>query len=88
VPNPDIRAFLETSFRGVLEDWNCALEEFGGEEDHVHLLIAIHPALKISELINYLKSATSKKTPNHFRDHIAQFYWKPISGTVPIMSAV
>ena len=77
VLNPEIRAFLETAFRGVLENWNCTLEEFGGEEDHVHLLIDIHPALNISELINNLKSATSKKTRNHFRDHVAQFYWKP-----------
>jgi putative transposase len=53
------------------------LEEFGGEEDHVHLIIDIHPALNISGLVNNLKSATSRKVRNHFQHHVAQFYWKP-----------
>lgn len=77
VLNPEIRDFLEASARSILESWNCRLDEFGGEEDHIHLLISIHPALNISELVNNLKSATSKKTRNNFKDHIAQFYWKP-----------
>ena len=69
--------FLETAFRGILEGWKCRLEEFGGDEDHVHLLISIHPALDISKLINNLKSATSKKTRRHFPEQVAKFYWKP-----------
>jgi len=74
---PEVMTYLETAFRGVLEKWNCSLVEFGGEADHVHLLVGIHPALNISELINNLKSATSKKTRNQFRDHVDKFYWKP-----------
>ena len=77
VISPEIMGFLETAFRGVLESWNCRLEEFGGQEDHVHLLIGIHPALNISGLVNNLKSATSRKVRNHFQSHVAQFYWKP-----------
>ena len=77
VISPEILGFLETAFRGVLESWNCRLEEFGGQEDHVHLLIGIHPALNISGLVNNLKSATFRKVRNHFQSHVAQFYWKP-----------
>jgi putative transposase len=77
VISPEILGFLETAFRGVLESWNCRLEEFGGQEDHVHLLIGIHPALNISGLVNNLKSATSRKVRNHFQSHVAQFYLKP-----------
>ena len=77
VISPEILGFLETAFRGVLESWNCRLEEFGGQEDHVHLLIGIHPALNISGLVNNLKSATSRKVRNHFQSHVAQFYRKP-----------
>ncbi len=78
---------IASAFRGVLESWNCRLEEFGGEEDHVHLLIGIHPALNISGLVNNLKSATSRKVRNQFQSHVAQFYWNLISGTVLISSA-
>ena len=77
VISPEILGFLETAFQGVLESWNCRLEEFGGEEDHVHLLIGIHPALNISGLVNNLKSATSRKVRTHFQCHVALFYWKP-----------
>jgi hypothetical protein len=48
-----------------------------GQEDHVHMLIDIHPALSISILVNNLKSASSRRVRNKFAKHIAQFYWKP-----------
>jgi putative transposase len=54
------------------------LLEFGGEEDHVHLLIDIHPALDISVLINNLKSASARKARNQFSQHLATFYGKPL----------
>ena len=73
----EMLVFLEAAFRGILDAWNCSLEEFGGGEDHVHLLVNIHPALDISKLINNLKSATSKKTRGHFPEQVAKFYWKP-----------
>jgi len=69
--------FLGTTFKEILKKWNCDLNEFGGEPDHVHLLIDIHPALDVSALINNLKSASSKKVRNAFKDHVAAFYWKP-----------
>ncbi|MDP1959905.1 MAG: IS200/IS605 family transposase [Methylotenera sp.] len=52
--------------------------EFGGEADHVHLLVDIHPALDISILINNLKTASARKTRNRFEAHLAQFYYKPL----------
>ena len=51
--------------------------EFGGEADHVHLLVGIHPALNRSTLINNLKSASSRRMRNRFADHLAKFYCNP-----------
>ena len=73
----EMLVFLEAAFRSILDSWQCRLEEFGGDADHVHLLISIHPALDISKLINNLKSATSKKVRSHFPEQVAKFYWKP-----------
>ena len=56
---PELLDYLNTAIGEILTDWRCKLVEFGGEEDHIHLLIDIHPALNISELINNLKSATA-----------------------------
>jgi len=53
------------------------LLEFGGEADHVHLLVEIHPALNISTLINNLKTASSRRTRNRFAEHLKPFTSKP-----------
>jgi len=78
VLTPKVLSYAETIFSSILESWRCRLIEFGGEEDHVHLLIDIHPALNISVLINNLKSASSRRIRNKFPEHIKQFYWKPV----------
>lgn len=52
--------------------------EFGGEPDHVHLLVDIHPALDISVLINNLRTASARRARNRFAEHLALFYKKPL----------
>ena len=54
----DVLAFMKPLFEEALENWDCELIEFGGEADHVHLLISIHPAIDISKLINDLKTVS------------------------------
>jgi putative transposase len=76
--SPDLLGYLETAFGEILSAWRCKLLEFGGEPDHVHLLIDIHPALDISVLINNLKTASARRTRNRFADHLAPFYPKPL----------
>jgi putative transposase len=70
--------YLETAFGEVLVAWRCKLLEFGGEPDHVHLLVDIHPALDISVLINNLKTASARRARNRFAEHLAPFYTKPL----------
>lgn len=74
---PEILDALRDAFAEILADWRCTLLEFGGEADYVHCLVAIHPALNISVLINNLKSASSRRMRNRFADHLANFYGKP-----------
>ncbi len=68
---------LRVAFTEILTDWRCRLLEFGGEADHVHLLVGIHPAVNIATLINNLKSARSRRMRNRFAHHLAKFYGKP-----------
>jgi len=71
--------YLELAFGEILEGWRCQLIEFGGEPDHVHLLVDIHPALDISVLIDNLKTASARRTRNRFAEHLAGFYYaKPL----------
>jgi len=75
---PEVLDYLKTAFAEILDVWRCKLVEFGGEADHVHLLIDIHPALDISVLINNLKTASARRTRNRFAEHMASFYKKPL----------
>lgn len=74
---PELLDALREIFEKILADWRCSLVAFGGDVDHVHLLVAIHPALNIAGLINNLKSASSRRMRNRFADHLRKFYWKP-----------
>ena len=75
---PEVLDYLKIAFAEILDAWRCKLVEFGGEPDHVHLLIDIHPALDISVLINNLKTASARRARNRFAEHLAAFYTKPL----------
>ena len=55
-----ILSHLEDIFSSVCEDFEASLEEFNGEEDHVHLLINYPPKVSISKLVNSLKGVSSR----------------------------
>lgn len=71
-------AFLEDHFRYVLIRWKCALVEFSGEADHAHLLFEARPNLRLSDLVNNLKTTSSRRLRNEFSSYLRQYYWKPV----------
>ncbi|MFN8695101.1 MAG: IS200/IS605 family transposase [Burkholderiales bacterium] len=75
---PAILEFLRGAFGDCLAAWRCKLIEYGGEQDHVHLLVDIHPALDISVLVNNLKTASARRARASFAEHLRNFYWKPL----------
>lgn len=75
---PELLDYLKSAFGEILAAWHCKLLEFGGEADHVYLLIDIHPALDISVLINNLKTASARRARNRFAEHLDVFYKKPL----------
>ncbi|MCP5163141.1 MAG: IS200/IS605 family transposase [Hahellaceae bacterium] len=76
--SPELLDYLRESFEEILQAWRCELLEFGGETDHVHIRVSIHPALDISVLINNLKTASARRARNRFADHLKTFYGKPL----------
>jgi len=59
----------------LMVKWECELIEFGGESDHVHLLIETHPSVDLSKLVNNIKTVTSRKLRAEFSEHLKKFYW-------------
>lgn len=51
---------MKEIFSGVCKAFEATLEEFDGEEDHVHLLVHYPPKTSISKMVNSLKMASSR----------------------------
>ena len=68
---------LEKISKDICEKWYCCLSEFGGEEDHIHLLIEAHPAMDMSRFTNNLKTVTSRLIKKQHTKHFKKFFWKP-----------
>ncbi|WP_071810011.1 IS200/IS605 family transposase, partial [Lyngbya aestuarii] len=64
---------LHSILEELLHKWDCKLIEFNGEDNHVHLLFQYHPDIALSNLVNNLKSVTSRKLRQEFSDHLNSF---------------
>jgi len=50
---------MQEIFSNVCTDFEAALVEFEGEDDHVHLLVEYPPKVAVSKLVNSLKGVSS-----------------------------
>ena len=72
---------LEYLCDDVCKKWDARLVEFGGEEDHIHLLLDMHPNVSLSRFVNNLKTVTSRLLRKDFSQYLARFYYKPVLWT-------
>jgi len=72
---PELLEYLKSAFADCLAAWRCSLVEFGGEPDHVHLLIEYPPTVELSRLINSLKGVSSRLIRRDFPE-LKRRVWK------------
>lgn len=75
VMTEEILSFVSRKATELLNTWDCYVIEINGEADHLHILFEAHPALKLCDLVNNLKTVTSRYTKKEFSAHIKKFYW-------------
>lgn len=63
-------------FEDVSASWRCRLVEFGGEADHVHLLIDAHPSMNLARFVGNLKTVSSRYLRRGFEQHLKRFFWE------------
>ena len=56
---PDHRKKLWNYMWGVLKNKQCHLYQINGVEDHVHLLMALHPSIALADFVKDLKIGSS-----------------------------
>ena len=61
--------------------WPVELIEFGGEGDHIHLLISTNPTIQLSKFVGNLKTVTSRIIRKEYQEHLKKYYWKPVLWT-------
>ncbi len=66
---------MEKIFKEVCSSFSAELEEFNGEQDHVHLLVNYLPKISISKLVNSLKGVSSRILRRDYQE-IEKYYWK------------
>ncbi len=73
---------MQVSFEGQAKErceaWGGRLLEFNGEADHIHLLLELPPTVVLADFVNALKTGTSRRLRNEFKEHLASVYKKPV----------
>ncbi len=49
--------------------------EYGGEHDHVHLMVSIHPKVAVSNLVSKLKGKSSYMLRREYWERIKTMLW-------------
>ena len=71
----DILIRLEEIMRDICTKWDVELIEFGGESDHVHMLISAHPSMELSKFTNNIKTVSSRYIRKEFDSHVKKYLW-------------
>lgn len=54
---------------------DCELLEFGGEHDHVNMMVSVHPKVAISNLVSKLKGKSSYMIRREYWDRVKTMLW-------------
>ena len=74
----EIRDCVYERIRYVADSRGFHILELNGEPDHVHLLIEADPQTPPAELVNVLKTQTSRRARKLYGDTLLKkYYWKP-----------
>ncbi|SRR6056297_3804895 len=77
--NEEIQKELKKILKRLFMKKNCEILEIGGEEDHVHILFEAPPQIQPSQLVNSIKTTSSrlirKKYPKYVKKYYDSGFW-------------
>ena len=83
---PEIERPVYVAIRDKCREFGCLVYAIGGMEDHVHVLVQMHPNVAVATLIGDVKGASS-----HLVTHVlkpdAFFKWQGAYGAFSVDSA-
>ena len=69
---------MKSYMEKICADFDCTLEEFNGEKNHVHLLVNFQPKVSVSKLVNSLKGVSSRRLRIDYAKEMHHIYWKGV----------
>ena len=76
-----IRDYVYALIKETMESENIIIREMNGEADHIHILFDYAPDVRLSELINKIKSRTARLVRRDYPVEVGKYYWKPLFWT-------
>ena len=71
----DILDRIKEIFTETCQQMDVELIEFGGEDDHVHIMVNIPPKLAVSNCVGKLKGKSSYFLRREFWNHLKKMLW-------------
>ena len=73
-----VKELVYKTIRDIFAEKNLNILEMNGEADHVHVLFEADPYTTPGELVNIIKTKTSRFARKEYGDTLLKpFYWKP-----------
>lgn len=76
-----VKDYVYALIRETMESENIIIREMNGEADHIHILFDYAPDIRLSELINRIKSRTARLARRDYPVEVGEYYWKPLFWT-------
>ena len=71
-----IRDYVYALIKETMESENIIIREINGEADHIHILFDYAPDIRLSELINKIKSITARLVRRDYPVEVGEYYEK------------
>jgi len=66
---------VEDIMRETCLQMDCELLEYGAEDNHIHMMVAVHPKIAVSNLVGKLKGKSSYMIRKEFWAHEKTMLW-------------
>ncbi len=75
----EVKDLVYQTIRSILDEKGLTLLEMNGEADHVHILFEADPFTTPGELVNVIKTKTSRFARKEYGNTLLKpYYWKPL----------
>ena len=71
-----VKDYVYALIRETMESENIIIREMNGEADHIHILFDYAPDIRLSELINRIKSRTARLVRRDYPAEVGEYYDK------------